>query len=166
MARYKGITNRSYCTVVHIICTSRESGMNPTGNLGAAFQIVMARTEKQGAASMAGTSPFSRERTRKCKPLLSLVSTKGCPSESTGKGLVLIFALRRKSTVQTTFQAEEVGAAVCSQPFVASVGKARTLYPSPSITYNNCCHDQLDHFFYPFVLFTEAFPHETEQDYS
>lgn len=64
MAIYKSITNRSYCIVVHIICTSRESGMKLTENLGAAFQIVMARTEKQAAASMAGTSHFSRERTR------------------------------------------------------------------------------------------------------
>lgn len=64
MPIYKSITNRNYCIVVHIICTFRESGMNLTENLGAAFQIVMAGTEKQGAASMAGTSYFSRERIR------------------------------------------------------------------------------------------------------
>lgn len=86
MAISKGITNRSDCIVVHIICTSRESGMNPTENLGADFLIIMARAEKQGAASMAGTWHFSRE-TRHISCLHQRM-----PSESTGKGLVLIFA--------------------------------------------------------------------------
>lgn len=84
MAISKGITNRSYCIVVHIICTSRQSGMNPTENLGADFLIIMARAEKQGAASMAGTWHFSRERKRHIPCLHQRMPT--------GKGLVLIFA--------------------------------------------------------------------------